>query len=332
LPANASGCDPHRASISSRSGQVVPRSHAHLGPITDAHPFLYAPESETAALLPRLAAGAAATFVLLCVLLPAAARPLLPCGGGGGGAGHLFIDHGGELGRRVVCFMAGLSAALWLEGAAAALRSLFMDPVSTAATSQSLVRLGMALGAARWGQLLVLIALRVGGGGARSRGGRHDETAARRGGAAVALALVGCCSVALHWFVPRGLALTGWPLRAGVAAVVLAPAAALLGTLLPWGLSGVAPDGVGVSRAFPSWKRSILTEIYLCHACSYHEVEDGHAARTGGAGVPRAGRAGGLPDLAPASRVVGCGSQPLGGAPAGCQRRCAGHVVCDTLD
>jgi hypothetical protein len=23
-----------------------------------------------------------------------------------------------------------------------------------------------------------------------------------------------------------------------------------------------------VSRAFPSWNRSILTEMYLCHACS----------------------------------------------------------------
>jgi hypothetical protein len=30
-----------------------------------------------------------------------------------------------------------------------------------------------------------------------------------------------------------------------------------------------------VSRAFPSWKRSIVTEIYLCHACSDHEIEDG---------------------------------------------------------
>jgi hypothetical protein len=30
-------------------------------------------------------------------------------------------------------------------------------------------------------------------------------------------------------------------------------------------------------RAFPSCKRSILTEIYLCHACSYHEIEDGNA-------------------------------------------------------
>jgi hypothetical protein len=25
---------------------------------------------------------------------------------------------------------------------------------------------------------------------------------------------------------------------------------------------------------FPSWNRPILTEIYLCHACSYHEFED----------------------------------------------------------
>jgi hypothetical protein len=37
-----------------------------------------------------------------------------------------------------------------------------------------------------------------------------------------------------------------------------------------------------VSRAFPSWKRSILTEIDLCHACAYHEIEDGNG---------RAGRA-----------------------------------------
>jgi hypothetical protein len=31
------------------------------------------------------------------------------------------------------------------------------------------------------------------------------------------------------------------------------------------------------ARCVPSWKRSILTEIYLCHACSYHEIEDGNA-------------------------------------------------------
>jgi hypothetical protein len=32
-----------------------------------------------------------------------------------------------------------------------------------------------------------------------------------------------------------------------------------------------------VSRAFPSWNWSILTENYLCRACSYHEIEDGNA-------------------------------------------------------
>jgi hypothetical protein len=35
-----------------------------------------------------------------------------------------------------------------------------------------------------------------------------------------------------------------------------------------------------VSPAFPSCTRSILTEIYLCHACSCHAIEDGNA-RTG---------------------------------------------------
>jgi hypothetical protein len=37
---------------------------------------------------------------------------------------------------------------------------------------------------------------------------------------------------------------------------------------------------VHVSRAFPSWNWSIWTDIYLCHACSDHVREDGHA-RTG---------------------------------------------------
>eukprot|EP01043_Picozoa_sp_COSAG02_P066728 COSAG02_NODE_10479_length_1901_cov_0.931298_1_plen_329_part_00 len=41
---------------------------------------------------------------------------------------------------------------------------------------------------------------------------------------------------------------------------------------------GLAPDpGVSVSRAFPSYTRSILTEMYLCHACSCEEIEDGNA-------------------------------------------------------
>jgi hypothetical protein len=33
-----------------------------------------------------------------------------------------------------------------------------------------------------------------------------------------------------------------------------------------------------VIRAFPSWNRSTLTEIYLCHACSDHEIEGGNGA------------------------------------------------------
>jgi hypothetical protein len=40
------------------------------------------------------------------------------------------------------------------------------------------------------------------------------------------------------------------------------------------------------SAPFPSWSRSILPEIYLCHACSYHEIEDGNGAP----GTPGAGR------------------------------------------
>eukprot|EP01047_Picozoa_sp_COSAG01_P009773 COSAG01_NODE_405_length_17466_cov_554.403697_5_plen_76_part_00 len=36
----------------------------------------------------------------------------------------------------------------------------------------------------------------------------------------------------------------------------------------------VAPaSSAQVSRPFPSWKRSILTEMYLCHACSDHEID-----------------------------------------------------------
>eukprot|EP01047_Picozoa_sp_COSAG01_P018078 COSAG01_NODE_973_length_12368_cov_12.435732_4_plen_55_part_00 len=37
-----------------------------------------------------------------------------------------------------------------------------------------------------------------------------------------------------------------------------------------------AADATAVSRPFPSWNWSILTEIYLCHACSYHKIEDGN--------------------------------------------------------
>jgi hypothetical protein len=41
-------------------------------------------------------------------------------------------------------------------------------------------------------------------------------------------------------------------------------------------------DTGGVSRPFPSRNRSILTEIYLCHACWYHAIEDGNAPSTPG--------------------------------------------------
>jgi hypothetical protein len=47
------------------------------------------------------------------------------------------------------------------------------------------------------------------------------------------------------------------------------------------GMTGGGGEGEGccskrasVSRAFPSCTRSILTEIYLCHACSCQEIED----------------------------------------------------------
>jgi hypothetical protein len=61
-----------------------------------------------------------------------------------------------------------------------------------------------------------------------------------------------------------------------------------------------------VSRAFPSWNRSILTEIYLCHACSDHEIEDGNGAEqvvTDVAGVS-ALEAAGAPGGAAASQEV----------------------------
>jgi|EP01047_Picozoa_sp_COSAG01_P005438 hypothetical protein len=64
-----------------------------------------------------------------------------------------------------------------------------------------------------------------------------------------------------------------------------------------------------VSRAlFPSWNRSILTEIYLCHACSYHhEIEDGNAWTD-----HAAGRWGGRP-LSDITRRGG-GARLFGGA------------------
>jgi hypothetical protein len=64
------------------------------------------------------------------------------------------------------------------------------------------------------------------------------------------------------YYVDTGLADDG-----GGGTVVVAAAVNHTGLLLmdprPGGTSSA------VSRAFPSWKRSILTEIYPCHACSY---------------------------------------------------------------
>jgi hypothetical protein len=37
-------------------------------------------------------------------------------------------------------------------------------------------------------------------------------------------------------------------------------------------LASAAAAAAAVGRAFPSWKRSILTEIDLCHACASQEI------------------------------------------------------------
>jgi diketogulonate reductase-like aldo/keto reductase len=50
-------------------------------------------------------------------------------------------------------------------------------------------------------------------------------------------------------------------------------------------------------RPFPSWNRCILTEIYLCHACSYQEIKDGNG---------RAGCAGAQPVLVRATGSRAC--------------------------
>jgi hypothetical protein len=78
----------------------------------------------------------------------------------------------------------------------------------------------------------------------------------------------------------------------------------------PLWMTQVCNDGSGCpfvkgARAFPSLMRSVLTEIYLCHACSCHKIEDGNARGRGGgrpgldrrghsgeAGVPRGGQHG----------------------------------------
>jgi hypothetical protein len=61
-----------------------------------------------------------------------------------------------------------------------------------------------------------------------------------------------------------------------------------------------------VSRAFSSWNRSIVTGIYLCHACSYHEIDSGNVPA--GPAHPRGDAAAALPGLpvaaAPPPQVI----------------------------
>jgi hypothetical protein len=44
---------------------------------------------------------------------------------------------------------------------------------------------------------------------------------------------------------------------------------------------GAVAEAAEVSRPFPSWNRSILTEISLCHACSRQEILRVETARQG---------------------------------------------------
>jgi hypothetical protein len=59
------------------------------------------------------------------------------------------------------------------------------------------------------------------------------------------------------------------------AAAAASPAGAIFGACVLGNGSLTSGSGIGVtvSRAFLSWNLSILTEIYLCHACSYHKIQ-----------------------------------------------------------
>jgi UDP-glucose 6-dehydrogenase len=67
------------------------------------------------------------------------------------------------------------------------------------------------------------------------------------------------------------------------------------------GVAPLLPRATDVSGAFPSFMRPVLTEMYLCHACSCPEIEDGNApagrqrgTRPGAGGADRAGGGGAL--------------------------------------
>jgi hypothetical protein len=85
------------------------------------------------------------------------------------------------------------------------------------------------------------------------------------------------------------------------------------------GVEAVAPQqgaaaAAAVSRAFPSWKRPILTEIYLCRDCSDPEFEDGWK---------RPGRRRGCSRRTPSARRGSAGARDLcaGCPPAWCSQR-----------
>ena len=96
-------------------------------------------------------------------------------------------------------------------------------------------------------------------------------------------ALAATAPVAPAQEAPR-TASNGWHAHLAGRGLLLLPAAAPAGRS-PWcpGLAfydlctGELEKLPAVSRAFPSCTRSILTEIYLCHACSCHEIEDANA-------------------------------------------------------
>jgi hypothetical protein len=73
-----------------------------------------------------------------------------------------------------------------------------------------------------------------------------------------------------------------------------------------------ALDACGaVSQAFPCYTLCISTEIYLCHACSHHEIEDGNAR----AGPMRGGPMRPPPLAArPECAVAASGGMPTRGA------------------
>eukprot|EP01047_Picozoa_sp_COSAG01_P041451 COSAG01_NODE_3557_length_5939_cov_4.468151_8_plen_162_part_00 len=99
------------------------------------------------------------------------------------------------------------------------------------------------------------------------------ETAIRTDGVSAQLASCHVAIFAFYVWTRRGVGV--WCLRrcALRAEMAQSPIASrhMPGADLGCGGPAPAPHQRAVSRAFPSWKLSILTEIYLCHACSYRK-------------------------------------------------------------